>query len=248
MKTEHPMPEDIPALRQLWQEAFGDPDSYLDLFFSTAFLADHCLCIRQDEKLLAAAYWMDCSIGDTAAAYIYAVATAQAARRQGLCKKLMADIHALLQERGYGCAILVPGDGALRQMYRAMGYTDFGGIREFICEANTSATELQPIGVAEFATLRRQMLPKSGVLQEGAQLALLDSIAEFYRGDGFLLTRRKEDGYVLELLGQTAEYQRIAAAFGADSIRIRTNGEAPFGMYYPLNSQNAPSYFVFAFD
>ena len=28
--------EDLPALRELWKEAFGDGDSFLDQFFSVA--------------------------------------------------------------------------------------------------------------------------------------------------------------------------------------------------------------------
>ena len=33
MKIDHPDMTRIPALRQLWQEAFGDSDAFLDRFF-----------------------------------------------------------------------------------------------------------------------------------------------------------------------------------------------------------------------
>ena len=242
MRPEHPDVKDIPALRQLWQEAFGDPESYLDLFFSTAFFVDHCLCIRDGGTIAAAAYWLDCQMENQPVAYLYAVATAKAARGRGMCRALMKGIHALLQAQGYGCAILVPGDDPLRQMYRTMGYADFGGIQECICPAGDFPAELQSINAKEFAVLRRKLLPDGGVMQEGAQLDLLAGIAEFYRGDGFLLTRRKEDGFVLELLGQ------MPTALGENSVHMRTVGEKPFGMFYPLNGNCVPSYFVFAFD
>ena len=34
---------DIPALRRLWKQAFGDDDQLLDSFFSIAFSPDRCL-------------------------------------------------------------------------------------------------------------------------------------------------------------------------------------------------------------
>ena len=33
--------QDLPALRRLWQQAFGDPDSFVDRFFAKGFSADH---------------------------------------------------------------------------------------------------------------------------------------------------------------------------------------------------------------
>ena len=37
MRSDHPTDNEIPGLRQLWQEAFGDADAFLDSFFQTAF-------------------------------------------------------------------------------------------------------------------------------------------------------------------------------------------------------------------
>ena len=234
MKIEHPQPPDIAALRQLWQEAFGDPDSYLELFFSTAFFFDHSLCLWEDGRLCAAAYWMDCRIAESKAAYIYAVATAEHSRGRGFCRALMEKLHSILQEQGYCGSILVPGDAGLRQMYSAMGYSDFGSRRIFSRAAEHG--KLQKICREEFARLRRSLLPENAVIQEGAQLRLLDAVAEFYRGDGFLLTLSRESREVLELLGDEA-----AAGF----MEIRRQ---PFAMYRPLVEEIFPACFAFAFD
>ena len=234
MKIDHPMPQDVAALRRLWQEAFGDPDSYLDLFFSTAFFCDHCLCLWEDGCLCSAAYWMDCEISGRKAAYIYAVATAEGSRGQGFCRALMEKIHRTLLGRGCCGSILVPGNEALRRMYSAMGYRDFGSVRRFSPVSRYG--QMQKIGREEFARLRRSLLPENAVIQEGAQLLLLDAVAEFYRGNGFLVTLSRENGEVLELLGDDG-----AAGF------CETDSH-PFAMYRPLQEEIFPTYFAFAFD
>ena len=101
MKAEHPKPSRIPQLRQLWQEAFGDPDDFLDRFFHVAFSPERCLCITVEDRVAAAAYWFDCDWEGKRCAYIYAVATGKAFRGRGLCRTLMGDIHRHLAELGY---------------------------------------------------------------------------------------------------------------------------------------------------
>ena len=36
MTFDYPTPQQLPGLRQLWQQVFGDTDEFLDAFFSTA--------------------------------------------------------------------------------------------------------------------------------------------------------------------------------------------------------------------
>jgi len=235
MKIEHPLPGDIAALRQLWATVFADTDAFLDTFFSAAFFRDHCLCVRCDGVIAAAAYWMDCEIAGRKAAYIYAVATAEAYRGRGFCRALMERIHGILRDRGYCGSILVPGDAGLRKMYGAMGYEDFGS-RQAYSQVSEHSTQMQKIGREEFARLRRSFLPENAVIQEGAQLNLLDALADFYRGDGFLLTVSKEGNRILELLGD-----KTSAGF-------RVTDRQSFAMYHPLTEGICPAYFAFAFD
>ena len=60
MIIDAPRKEDIPRLRQLWQQAFGDTDAFLDGFFNTGFSPDRCRCLQADGVLAAALYWFDC--------------------------------------------------------------------------------------------------------------------------------------------------------------------------------------------
>ena len=97
MTFEHPGKEDIPQLLKLWKEVFGEYDGFWELFLDTAFSPDHCLCITEDDRITAGLYWFDCSCGNDKIAYIYAVVTDPRHRGKGLCRKLMTNVHALLQ-------------------------------------------------------------------------------------------------------------------------------------------------------
>ncbi len=236
--------------RRLWQEAFGDTDAFLDLFSSTAYAPQRSRTVTVDGHLAAALYWFDCSYNGKKIAYIYAVATAKAYRRQGLCHRLMEDTHRHLTEQGYAGAILVPGSKALFALYAGMGYTTCSAMQTICCQAQ-GKSECREIGKTEYAALRRQMLPPGGVVQEGANLDFLEKQAQFYAGPGFLLAARTEGERLhgLELLGDVQALPAIVAALGCKTGESRTSGnEQPFAMYYPLRDDTAPTYFGFAFD
>ena len=242
MKIDYPLESQIPGLRSLWKEAFGDSDAFLDIFWDTAFSPDRCRCVTVDSQVAAALYWFDCRLEDRPIAYIYAVATAKAFRKQGLCRKLMDDTRQLLLELGYSGIILVP-EMHLITMYESMGYKICSHVKEFTCRSNDRPIALREIDAAEYAHLRRQYLPQSGVLQEGENLQFLSAITKLYEGDGFLYA---EDA---ELLGNADAAPSILATLGKDSGQFRCpGGEIPFGMYLPLDDNPAPGYFGLAFD
>ena len=113
MITKHPKMQDIPALRALWKEAFGDTDAFLDDFFDTCFATKRCLCTMDGEKAAAMCYWLDCFREGKPIAYLYAVATAIPYRGEGLCRSLLGQARAILQEQGYAGILLVPGTPGL---------------------------------------------------------------------------------------------------------------------------------------
>jgi ribosomal protein S18 acetylase RimI-like enzyme len=89
MAADHPLDAQIPQLRTLWKLAFGDPDWFLDSFFRTAFAPDRCLCICEEDRPVAALYWIDCTLEGGPLAYIYAVATHPEHRKKGLASRLI---------------------------------------------------------------------------------------------------------------------------------------------------------------
>lgn len=240
----------IDRLRQLWQEAFGDTDAFLDCFFCHGYDPSRCHSIAISGEIAAALYWLDCEYAGRKLAYIYAVATAKAHRGKGLCRTLMAQTHDILKSQCYAGAILVPAQEALFTMYEKMGYRVISAMDSFSCRAG-HPVPMKKRTAGEYASLRRQYLPQGGVLQEGRTLDFLGSYADLYSGEDFLLAGYAENGVFvgLELLGNSAAAPGILGALGLSEGRFRIPGKAkPFAMYYPLTDAPAPAYFGLALD
>lgn len=251
MTIDFPITADIPALKGLWSQCFGDPEPLINGFFAAGFSPEHCRCLKTQGEVAAALYWFDAWQGKGRLAYVYAVATAPVFQGRGFCRALMEDTHRLLKEAGYAGAMLVPGGPGLFAMYESMGYQPFGGIREFTCLPAEKPLALERITPAQYAQKRRALMQSGGVIQEGAALAWLECFGAFYAGEDFLLAGAldKDTLLVQELLGNTDAAPGILAALGAKQGRFRVPGqEKPFAMYYPLNRQEPPAYFGLALD
>ena len=252
MSIDRPTPDQLPQLRQLWKQAFGDDDTFLDTFFSVGFSRDRCRCITEKDTVVAALYWFDAFSGDIPLAYLYAVATSEAFRGRGLCHRLMEDTHRHLAAAGYDATVLVPGSEALFALYAGMGYTAFGSIREFTCPAGNANVPLRKITPEEYGALRRKLLPAGGILQDETTLAFLHTQAEFYAGENILLaaTQNKDTLTVPELLGDSSLAPAIVRTFGATSGHFRTPGTGkPFAMLHSLSKIPATlTYFGLALD
>lgn len=252
MNFEHPAEDRLAQLVQLWKDAFGEYDGFWELFLKTGYLPDHCRCITENSRPIAGLYWFDCSCGNDRIAYVYAVVTDARYRGQGLCRKLMEDVHGLLKQQGYASVMLVPADEKLRQMYRKMGYEDCTGIGELSCRAGETAAQIRNVTAEDYASLRRKLLPEGSVLQEGLQIPFLAAQAQLFAGTDFLLAAYL-DGQTLrgmELLGNPETAPGIVKALGCTAGRFQIPGtEKPFAMIHKLTEAAVtPAYFGFSFD
>lgn len=239
----------ITELKRLWKQAFGDPDAFIELFFRCGYSPERCRYLSTEGHVTAALYWFDCSLAGQKWAYLYAIATDEMHRNQGLCRRLMTQTHEHLRRSGYAGAILVPGSKELFSFYEKLGYRTCCHVAETVCAAGVPA-QLRPVEQAEYAALRKALLPEGGVVQEGETLNFLATYACFYAGEGFLLAASMDGktAIVHELLG-CADGPGIAAALGAETARIRKPGrDKPFAMYFPLSDTSAPGYFGLALD
>lgn len=252
MKIDFPVPGQYKQLLQLWQEAFGDSEEFIEGFFYTGFSPARCRCVTEDGRVLAALYWLEAQYADQRFAYIYAVAVAKAARGQGLSRLLMADTHAHLILRGYDGAMLVPQDAGLRQMYGKLGYRDCTTVREFTARAGDEPETLRRIDRDTYARLRRELLPTGGVIQEEENIAYLETMAFFYQGDGLLVAANAVNGklWCPELLGDLGRAPGILTALNCTEGSFRGPGEGvPFAMFLPLVPwAREPGYLGLSFD
>ena len=251
MTIDAPQDIQIPALRGLWKQAFGDSDAFLDSFFATGYAPERCRILALTDRLVAALYWFDCEWEGHRLAYLYAVATDEAFQGRGLCRALMADTHRHLNALGYKGAVLVPGSESLFRLYEKLGYRTCSTVREFTCPAAAEPIALRKLSRDEYAALRRQLLPAGGIVQEKETLIFLQTYADFYAGENLLLAASRDGDtlVVSELLGDSRAAGCVVKALDCATGRFRTPGEGkPFAMFRPLSGCPTPSYFGLALD
>ena len=252
MFADYPQAEQLPALRQLWQEAFGDDDAFLDKFFTTAYSPNRCRVVTLEGQAAAALYWLDCFWEDRKLAYIYAVATAEAFRGQGVCRQLMDRCHQVLSQQGYFGSVLVPAEPGLSALYEKFGYRHFGGMKPLELTAAATAAPIREITPAEYARQKAALLPPGSVTQDGAILDFLATYARFYAGDGILfsLAAEGETGWFQEYFGPVSSAGEALCALGLSRGRLRQqDGVTPFSMFRPLRPcDSLPTYLGIPLD
>lgn len=258
MRIDKPESSQVPQLRSLWKETFGDTDEFLDCFEENAFSLERCRCVLVNEKVVAALYWFNCEFLNRPIAYIYAVATAENFRGKGICHALMENTHMYLKSLGYVGTILSPANEKLIHFYEKMGYQTCAYMDEISFDENrlyaleAKSISLRSISKEEFARLRRNYLPKNAVIQENENLNFLQTQAAFYAGNDFLMAAQKNASSLnaLEFLGNTTIIPNILHTLECTNGTFRMPGkEKIIGMYYSLteNSQ-IPGYIGFIFD
>lgn len=248
---------DIPALRELWKEAFGDSDAYLDTFYDLGFGTHRCRLALEGEELLGALYWFPCSCRGQEMAYIYAVATYVKARGRGVATTLLQDTWSHLESQGCHATILVPGTGDLVRFYAKMGYRPCSPQGRLRAQAQGPACVLKAVSPRRYGELRRAMLPPDAVVQEDCNLDFLATQAKLYAGKDLLLAALpREDGTLLALELLSRDPVKLAPAilktlgYREGIFRVPYEKGRPFALFKPLSGWEgeAPGYFAFAFE
>lgn len=91
MRTRKTGREDIPALNALWQEAFGDEQQDIDLFFETVYPNATGFCAEDGGELVSMLFALPQTIvkeeKQLKCAYLYAVATKKDRQGEGLWQR-----------------------------------------------------------------------------------------------------------------------------------------------------------------
>lgn len=231
-----PEQRDIPRLRKLWQEAFGDGEDFLDGFFSAGFSPSRCRLVELQGRPAAVLYWFDCAFCGKKLAYIYGVATDKACRGQGLCRGLMIHTHEQLRALGYSAAVLVPGNQKLFSMYDKLGYRAFCPMHFAEISEGHRPFPVKELSACAYFSRRQTLLPDGGIAQESVG-EFLSLFAEFYGGEDWIacLTRENEILCFQEFLGDEAKLPGIVKTLGAVSAKLYLPGGEPRAMYCSLD-------------
>lgn len=121
--------EQIPELRALWQNVFGDGPDFLDPFFTRVFIPDNTLVWTENGCVVSALYILPYTIPNgeetLRAAYLYALATEPAWRGRKIMSHLIEASFDLCAARGYALTMLVPAKDSLFGFYRGFGFEEF---------------------------------------------------------------------------------------------------------------------------
>lgn len=249
MIIDNPRPEHIPALRRLWQQAFADPEEYLDSFFETGFSYDRCFCVFREEQPVAAVYSFDCLWQQKPVAYLYALAVEKDHRGQGLSRLLLSDTHAKLQSAGYTGAILEPAEPWLWDYYGSMGYKAFGARRTITVCAENTPIAFQQLGQLAYQQKRAELLPAGGVEQPGVLTQLLMTQATLYGGEDFVAAVSRWSESIVEFLGNREKIPGLLAALSMDQAAVTLPGGRETAMYLDFAGQaHCPAYFGLPMD
>ena len=138
MRTRPSAKEDIPQLKALWKQAFGDEDSFIDAFFEDLYRPERCVLIEDEGRVLSMAYLLPCTLvwkgegggsegllESADCAYLYGMCTDEAYRGRGLGLMLLSFAKGYMGAMGCEAIALLPADEGLFGFYRKAGYELF---------------------------------------------------------------------------------------------------------------------------
>lgn len=118
--------QDIPFLKQIWKECFGDSDRYIAGYFDALFDRITVAVKRSDGIPVSMISMLPVRLhtadGDYPGHYIYAAATAKAYEGQGYMSALLDYACALAADRGDCFSCLIPASPDLFAFYQRRGY------------------------------------------------------------------------------------------------------------------------------
>lgn len=235
MRTRKTTPNDIPALKTLWQEAFGDEKQDIDLFFETLYPSAIGFCAEEDGDILSMLFALPQTIvkdeKQCKAAYLYAVATKKDARGRGLCKAVFAYAEKELRKRYFGALLLSPASEELAELYAKLGFLRQTGAKKVFLPCEKAQGQANEIGVQDYAGLRETLLwDIPHVRYDKAQLEYAVSGGKFYSlmagyNMGCAAVKTGKDGtqaFVCELLPDTSGISALAEKCGAGKYEVLT--------------------------
>lgn len=246
----------LPQMKDLWQTCFGDTPEGIDAYFDR-FSAENAVAAVKDGRLCAMAQWLSVPYvqpdGETqSGAYLYAVCTDPAFRRQGLCRAVCLFAETYLKTLGCDFVFLRPASASLAAMYEDFGYQ----MTLTVSETTASAQSADGVSFCALSPqdygMYRQMLLRGGFMDWQADaLAYQASQGELLsvtKGDAFAIAAVC-DGMCREFLGERALAGALAAHYGAAELLCRMQGPTPFAMAKALRGKPLPTgYPGFVFD
>ena len=187
-------PRDYQQLKALWMNAFGDSETAVDAFFIQRHKDENMLVDIRDDKAAGMLTMLPVTLSTSGgqsyqARYIYAVATREDCRRQGVSTALLNAAYAHMKSLGEAAAVLVPATPDLFAFYEKRDYKTFFSLD--ILTVNTA--ELPPFphqgkfdtcSAVEYARLRDKAFENSGLYVRWDEPAVSYAVQTFAKPCG----------------------------------------------------------------
>ena len=117
-----PVNSDIPQLKVLWQDIFGDDTKDIDEFFKKLFVHKNTLIWKANDKVVSMLYMLpyEHSI------YLYALATLPDYRGRGIMTSLINEACKIAMSQKANALFLIPAEG-MEAYYEQFGFTLHNG-------------------------------------------------------------------------------------------------------------------------
>ena len=170
--------DDIHAMTALWQEAFGDDESFISAFLRSFYTPHNAPIAVIDGEIAAMLFLLDgeMSVGGKRypAYYLYAACTKKSHRGKGLMTELLDFSARTAADRGQAFICLKPGEKELFDFYEKRGYLPAFGRKVFTVHRselvkpsdiahNNSAFDLLELCEAAFGSCDRFIWDKNSV-------------------------------------------------------------------------------------
>ncbi|MBQ8611108.1 MAG: GNAT family N-acetyltransferase [Oscillospiraceae bacterium] len=170
--------QDIPALKTLAAEAFGDTPAFCELSFRTFAGIDN-IWLDDEDGAAAMALAVSVTLNDKPGAYLYSVATRRALRGSGRMTALLESIKRYGEEQGWAFLCLLPASDSLFEFYAQRGFETAFYRQEYTVpiRRNLLATaEFDDVTVALLPQLRKKLcsVPAVTLHQQGLVAVLTD--------------------------------------------------------------------------
>ena len=238
MRTRKTTPEDIPALKHLWLEAFEDTQEEIDAFFETLYPTALGFCAEEDGEVQAMLFALPQAIvkdeKQIKSAYLYAVATKAGCRGRGLCRAVMAYAEKELRKRYFEALLLSPASEDLAGFYEKLGFARQTRAKKTLLPCEKAQGQAAEIGVQDYAGLRETLLwDTPHVRYDKAQLEYAVSGGKFYcLMDGYSMgcaaAKAGADGvqaFVYEMLPSAGMLGALAEKRGTGSYEVLSADE-----------------------
>ena len=247
---------DVPAMRRLWHEIFGDPEELTDIFYIMLPDMGSAVVAVEDKKVIGmanvingmelmekGAHYVEHVKEPSVCGYIYAVAVAPEHRGRGIGKALCLEAEKLAKKRESDLVCTLPAEASLYNWYKDI--MDFEPVlyrksHETECKAHEMCMELSS---TEYMMWRENMLRNSTHLHpSNPTLEWEKQFCKVFGGGLYACSSGICTAYVD---GETCIIKELITVFPGDEDRIAASVGAHLGCrkavyYQPSGSDGQP--------